>query len=303
VRVCGDANGTLTVESQAELDELSACEVIEGQLSIQAPDVTNLSPLAALRLVTDEFSIYGATALESLAGLTQLEHVGSLAFLQNDALTDLRGLETLRTIGGGVQVNRIAIDTNPKLGRISELSGASASVESVEIFGNPELTSLDGLPRVTSLRYLVVTATAVENLSAFSSLVECDDLAIEGNSALTTLALDDLAASTQLIVSSNTVLDRLSIPSLSTGGNVVVQGNTALREITFETLRTVDRLVIDGNPALTSLAGFDTLESANEMEIYGNASLPQCLVDELDARLQACLPRACEFNDATAACD
>jgi hypothetical protein len=64
-----------------------------------------------------------------------------------------------------------------------------------------------------------------------------------------------------------------------------------------------NQLTINGNPALATLGDSSALESVAVLEISYNPALPQCEVDALDARLQACGNRLCEGNDSTATCD
>jgi hypothetical protein len=321
VKVCSDPSGIIEVTSQAELDELEGCEVVDGQLSIRGADITDLGHLSALRLVTDELSFGECTDLRSFEGLAKLEHVGSFSIWACNAIAGFAGLDALRSIGGGPQNNRLLIADNESLVGITELEGVSIDVDDVEI-RNQALTSLEGLPFFTSLGSLWVSTAATE-LSAFSRLERCDRIGIANNFFLTTVDLDALVevgsievndgpaltslrlaaletGSLHLAVSSIAVL---ALPNLRTSENLSFQSNAALQEVTFPNLRTVSgQLVVTDNQALTSLGSLDNLESVGWLEIAWNGSFPQCFVDELEARLHACMPGSCEGNDQSASC-
>jgi hypothetical protein len=60
-------------------------------------------------------------------------------------------------------------------------------------------------------------------------------------------------------------------------------------------------LTIASNDVLSSLGALDELATVGSLTIAGNPALPQCFVDELDARLMAC--GSCAGNDTTATCN
>jgi hypothetical protein len=59
-------------------------------------------------------------------------------------------------------------------------------------------------------------------------------------------------------------------------------------------------LNISGNPALTTVGELPSLSVIDSLIIAGNTSLPQCEVDAIEARVNACT--ACESNDDNASC-
>jgi len=322
VKICSDPSGIIEVTSQDALEELSQCEVIEGQLWIRGANIDDLGPVSALRLVTDELAFSEVAQLESLEGLAKLEHVGSLYIAFSDAITDLQGLDGLRSIGGGLQNNRLVFEDNASLVSISELAEVSMTVDTVEI-NSQVLANFDGLPQFTSLRSVWIATPATE-LSMFSELERCDSIRITYNPSLTTINLDALAEGAlevldnpaltsigldaletgSLTFGGSPLVERVELPNLRTAANLVFQSNAGLQEIAFQNLRTVsDQFIVGGNEKLTSLGNLDALESVGQLEISWNPALPQCLVDELDARLGACGPRTCEGNNASATCE
>jgi hypothetical protein len=306
VRVC-DAVGmdaVVLVTTQAELEDISNCNVIDGQLWIRGASITDLRPLGALRRVTEELAVIDCSELDSLAGFTSLERVGSLGILNNERLPSLDGLETLRAIGGGSINHRLAIADNPLLTSISALGEATLTVTQLELHGNAALTSLEGLPRVRSLEWLSVVATSVTSLAVFSALEQSGAIVIERNPDLVTLGLDVLEEVGTMAVSENGALERVGLRALRTSEYLGVNGNAVLSDLDLSALETVSRqLTINGNPVLATLGDLSTLKSVELIEISYNAALPQCEVDALDARLQACGDGLCEGNDTTATCD
>jgi hypothetical protein len=305
VRVCHGVgvDNVLTVTTQAELEDISDCNVIDGQLWIRGATITDLRPLGALRRVTDELDVADCAELESLEGFTNLERVGSLGILNNERLPSLDGLEGLRAIGGGLN-HRLVITDNPVLDNISALGGATLTVTLVQFFGNPALTSLDGLPRVRSLEVLSVVATSVTSLAAFSDLEQSGEITVERNPDLVTLGLAALEDVGYMPISENEALEHAALPALRTSANLSVNGNAVLSALDLPALETVsNQLTINGNPLLATLGNLSALGSVGLLEISYNRSLPQCEVDALDTRLQACGDGLCEGNDSTATCD
>jgi hypothetical protein len=278
--------------------------VIDGQLWIRDASFTDLRPLAALKRVTDELAVVNCAELESLEGLTSLERVGSLAIMNNERLSSLDGLETLQAIGGGAINHRFAISDNPLLTRIAALAEATLTVTQVELHGNAALTSLEGLPRVQSLEWLGVRGSALTSLAALADLEHGGEILIESNPNLVALGLAALEDVGTMAVAENGALEHVALPALRTGDSLAVNGNAALLDLDVSALGSLsNRLTINGNPLLTTLGDLSALESVEVLEISYNALLPQCEVDALDARLQACGDGLCEGNDSTAMCE
>lgn len=101
---CTSISGDLTVSQDAveitELKGLETIQTIEGGLYITGPSLTTVDGLKNLTKVGGDLMIQ-SIALTSLDGLKNLESVGrDLYLIVCLELTDLKGLERLRSIGG-----------------------------------------------------------------------------------------------------------------------------------------------------------------------------------------------------------
>ena len=145
------------VQSAADAALYGACDRVDGDLRISAPELTDLSALAALRSVSGKLEIAGNSQLDDLSGLEQLEQVGSLSIHDNAELDDLSGLQNLRR------------------------------ATSVVVRENAELGSLRGLEGLTRLDALVIEHNGLYQATGLSSLVEVGSLVVDGNPKLNSL--------------------------------------------------------------------------------------------------------------------
>ncbi len=93
--------GNVIFTTQAEVDAWSACySIIDGSLTIQGTDITDLSYLSNIVEITDGLLIQ-QTGLVNLTGLDNLATIGGIVIIYfNSSLTSLNGLQTLATVGG-----------------------------------------------------------------------------------------------------------------------------------------------------------------------------------------------------------
>ena len=93
------------IASQAQLNSMVHCGIIDGYLYIQA-NVTNLLPLHNLTTITGHLVIRNTSALTNLSGLEQLDTVEEFVSIQqNAALLDLEGLSTLNSVGDNFYIH------------------------------------------------------------------------------------------------------------------------------------------------------------------------------------------------------
>jgi len=162
--VCGEPGDRVgTDESVAAL---AGCNIYRGDAISLSSAVTDLSPLASLRVIEGSLESPGFNAdLETLEGLEQLQSVGEFTFSRDGLrrvsgvsnlyevkghfklfslanLTDLDGLENLQSTG------TLDVMINPVLTNIDGLSGLQRVDGDLRIEGNPELMELDGLKRL-----------------------------------------------------------------------------------------------------------------------------------------------------------
>lgn len=145
---------------------------IEGNAKLAS--LTGLEWLVDLPPALGNVLISGNDSLTDLTGLDNLRTVGvhrigypgtssNTGVVGNAGLTSLAGLESLQTV-----TNTLAITGNDELLTLAALSNVGGELASgLTIYGNPKLTSLDGLDGLTSIRQLTLGG---------STLAPADDL-------------------------------------------------------------------------------------------------------------------------------
>ncbi|MFH1121966.1 MAG: T9SS type A sorting domain-containing protein [Bacteroidota bacterium] len=243
----------ITFTTQEQIDNFQTnypgCTEIEGDVTINGEDITNLNGLNVLTSIGGYFviGIYtwpsggGNPNLASLTGLDNLISIGGyLSISGNNALTSLTGLDDLCYIGG------LIVTGNNSLLDLTGIDNLTLTGGSVRIGGNPVLTNLSAL---INLNYIPGN---LELGTWYAS-------GIHGNPSLTNLeGLDNLD---------------------SIGGSFDIFLNISLQDITA--LENLIKIGSDlrmgywgGNPSLTSLAGMENLVSiGGSMEVRSNDSL------------------------------
>ncbi len=273
----------IELNSQARIDSFQSnyggggtCDTVPGTLRIGGPDVVDLTPLAALTTVRDQFQIRQTNNLVALDGLSALTSVGgdqtdaagSFYIFDNAALTNFIGLSGLVSVGG-----TLFISDNPVLTSVDGMSSLT-SVHGLEIGNNDSLTALSGISVLVSgsvsWSLEIGGNDALTNLNALSALTSVGGMSITHNYALANL--DGLAALTSV----ERALD--------------LRGNTALTNLDgLSALTNVGGLFqIIGNTVLTDIDGLSALASVgSDMSIKSNELLGNCvglarLVDQWD---------------------
>nr|NIQ90607.1 hypothetical protein [Deltaproteobacteria bacterium] len=133
------------IETAADLEALSGCATITGDLSIEYSPLTSLEELECLAHVSGSLDIKLNESLTSLKGLERVEYVGGdLGISVNRSLTSLAGLHNLRSIGG-----HLDIEHNDSLTSLAGLYSLEAVGRRLYISVNHSLTSLAGLENLT----------------------------------------------------------------------------------------------------------------------------------------------------------
>ncbi len=158
---------------------------------------------------------------------------------------------------------------NDSLADISALQGLTIIEGSLDISGNPLLTSLSGLDNVTEVRHglSVVGNDGLVDITALSALtVVDDDLVIEDNDALTTLAGLENLVEIGVAFANGIVSD----------GSLRIEDNAVLADVTaLHGLNSVAwDVVIRDNPMLTDAAANDLVAAigtiVNNVTVSGN---------------------------------
>ncbi len=126
---------------------------MQGDLSINGIDATDLEALDCLIRVAGHTSISGNAWLANLDGLSQLNAVGwTFVIYSNNALADLDGLASLTSVGLGADqagnqpgTGRLVISGNNALSNLNGLSQLSHLDGKLEISNNPNLPTCQAI--------------------------------------------------------------------------------------------------------------------------------------------------------------
>jgi hypothetical protein len=294
--------GAILVENQAQLDQLAGCRQIDGDLFVRPFTGVDFTPLASLRVVQGKldlgrYSVFdpipetdseGIDALydaqqvivnsgwmTSLAGLEQLERVGSLS-LSGLSAPSLEPLSNLRALTG---TGTLEIGPCSSLTDLHGLEGLSGLVDFISSCAS--LVSLHGLTFPTRIRNLQLMAdqgiplsngehTQLADLTGLD-VEEVANLRIE-SSALTSFAgLEQLRqAKTMFIYSNPLLVDLSALNSLESVDDLTVQEDARLEQLPdFSSLRTLRTLQVGYNDSLASIGSFGGL--MEDLEIFGVA--------------------------------
>jgi hypothetical protein len=267
----------ITFETQVEIDNFQTsypgCTEIEGNVTINGDDITNLNGLNVLTSVGGSLTIgepWGWNANPALVNLTGLENLtsigGDLTLELNSILANLTGLDNLSAIVGSLSINNNLLLTDiTSLGALTSIGGGLVLGNQSWLgypLGNPLLISLAGLEGITSLAGLTIIGNhALSDLTGLNNIQSISgSVVIGGNNTLSTLnglgTLTHIGGNLQFGIAAqlgwidNPLLDNLTgLEGLTEIGgdlNLAVIGND---------------LIMEDNYLITSLAGLDNLDS------------------------------------------
>jgi hypothetical protein len=305
----------ITFTTQSQIDNFPInypnCTQIQGDVTINGTNITNLNGLSVLTSIGGFLIIGGNDGLSSLTGLDSLTSIGDYLYINyNPILTTLTGLNGLTSIGSKLEISSnesltnlsglnlltsvgayITIEENKNLINFSGLDALTSVGSFIFINGNENLTSLLGLTDLTSIGSLRIEYNnALTSLSGMNSLTSIGSaLRIRYNNALTSLSgLDNWTSiGGYLQISSNEALTTLSgLNSLtSIEGDIEINYNYALNNLSgLENLASVGGLlVITYDTTLNSLAGLDNIDagSLSYLRIENNYHLSNCAVQSI----------------------
>ena len=234
--------------------------------------LTDLRGLEALTELSDTLVISLNDNLETLAGLDNLREVGGDVYLEENA-----SLISLKALGNLTSVDTLSITYHASLANLRGLEGIEQLRGGLLIAYNDALTDITGLDNVRSVADLLGIAynpsltdiTALNNLTSVGAT-----LGIIDNDALTNLAgLDNLTVVAGVV----NIADNARLQSLAglnrlalIGSSLFVTNNDALSSLTA--LRNVQR--IGGNIAISDndAAAFTSLIGITNLPNYDNSN-------------------------------
>lgn len=182
--ICPPGNVTFTTQAEVSnfLAQYPNCTQINGNLTIEGWDVTNLSSLGNLTSITGDMNMYLVNSSASLTGFQNITTVGGRVYIefQRPNVDYLSGLTSV----GGLVIAGAGI-TN--LNGLSNITGHIPG--NLEVFGNP-ITNLTGLNNITSVGndLLIAFSNNLVDLTGLNNITSIGkSLIIHFNNNLTSL--------------------------------------------------------------------------------------------------------------------
>ncbi len=245
------------IDSQLEIDNFQSnypgCTEIEGYLTINGDDITNLNGLSNITAIGGYVIIAPTPYLTSLSGLESLTSIGSFLSITDTSLLDIQALSSLTSINGSIYISNTLIESLEGLNSLTTVNG------SLTIRKNHSLSTLEGLEGLTTLPEDL-------NISHNNSL-----MSLLGINALTSVGMD-------LLITNNPSLPNLEglEQITSVGGWLsIIQNHLFVNLNELQSLTTVgDKLWILQNNGLENLDGLNNLASiGGDVEIRLNYKL------------------------------
>ncbi|HTV25370.1 MAG TPA: hypothetical protein VMG12_42035 [Polyangiaceae bacterium] len=293
-----DVEGDVRIRSQAELDELSGCEQIGGDLSIEIFEGTDLSPLSALRVVGGSLEIglpppFSSEGVETLEELDELDAEYDAILARMRAIADAGWLESLHGVEALEQVGtlRLVDISAPDLRAFVSLRNVAAHYRSanagiVGMLRMRNLVDLSGLENITGVRSLAMQQNPVlESLDGITLGAGLDEVSLGGNPRLYDLdALIPLErVQKNFILSGSAARDLDALANLGYAyGGVEIESNPELVDATgLNGLVAADELNIERNTALRRVPEFQALSSIRRIAFEDNPQLETVTIDAL----------------------
>jgi len=298
---------------QQEIDDFAAnypgCTTITGPVYIYEVfpgAIENLNGLEQLTHVENNLTISGNTVLASLLGLHHLKVVEGIYVDDNDALTDLSGLEQLDTIRKFCSVTNnnalaslaglselryighgLGINSNPALQNLNGLENLNNIAGFFILENTPNLASMEGLQNLEQVGgdFLMYgykplgTLNGLENLKSVGGILQIEDAQIldfTGLGGLTKIGKS-------LYIENNALLgDTKGLENLkSIGENLVVSACQQLTAINnLNSLDSIGKgIVLVNNPNLNDIGGLAQVPAVkSNVEIRNNPQLSDCAI-------------------------
>lgn len=220
------------------LDALSNLTNVGGIVLTSNTSLRNIDGLRNVTRLPGNLFISGAplAELEALSGLTT---IGGGLSLDDVPLGTLNGLRNVSTIGAHLNLQKTNLRDLRGLERLSAICAEPAGMSAcdLDVWSNPLLESLDGLPATAELSQITLFDNdALADLSALRPVRRIsNDILIAFNDSLTSIA--DLAA-IEFVGNGVTVLDNARLPTCAVhawrlgidywGGAFFIDGNDDL---------------------------------------------------------------------------
>uniref|UniRef100_UPI004049B43A LamG-like jellyroll fold domain-containing protein n=1 Tax=Flavobacterium sp. TaxID=239 RepID=UPI004049B43A len=206
INTCPTGNVTLT--TQAEVDALATCTIINGNLTINATSVLDLTPLNNIVTINGSLQINQLQNTGSATWFQNLNSISGNIVINGSQLSQLSGFSNITNVSGQIQlINNSNLTTLNAFGSV-----VSAGID---IQNSPLLTSLSTFNNLTTISTLKIQNTALSNLDAFDSVTSITGASVEliNNPSLNAIALPALSIVnfTSLSIVNNTLLSTCQV--------------------------------------------------------------------------------------------
>jgi hypothetical protein len=266
--------GSVLIENQQQLDQLTGCEVIEGNLHVRPFDGADFRPLAALREVGGALELGRMTALDMLELPLEIQEDIDAIFAREQAIIDsgwlasLAGFENLERAGSLTLTGVSA----PDLEAFSKLSALTNGAV-LQIGPCSGLLALTGLERLRGVVNLSLTCESLESLAGPSFAARMMDVYITGSN-LTDLGALDLESVNELRIEYTAIESLDALSGLTRANHIDVWGNSALTDVdAFDALAFGGYIRFGINPLLERLPEFTSLYELSSFIVTSNESL------------------------------
>jgi|GEM_PF-5817878 len=263
-----------------------ATTVACGQ-TVSAGDDTETSDCPELTWADPDVNTLRVTTASEADTLPHYTHIeGHLSIKEIPGKTDLSFLECLQEVEGQIGINGLDLQSLAGLERLERVEVAAGTWPpgKIEVWGNPKLTSVDGLSGLTHVDRLVVRGNPLlVSLEGLSALETAQSIVIEDNDALTTVGLRALKSVEGISISPFSCESASGIPVRPIYGN-----NNLVEFDGLDSLETFEEIVIAGNENLKSIEGLSHLSSATGLHLITlvqNTSLPYAHIIEFEQQL------------------
>jgi hypothetical protein len=207
------------------ITSLLACGAGACTATVDRPATAAVAPVECPAATLDS-----AAAVASYAACDSVE--GDLRIVGTD-LSDLTALQRLRSVSGTLEIS-----SNPELETLSGLERLS-SVQGLEIRGNIALSSLRGLEGLERMERLVIERNGLHDTAGLSNLRQVGDLAVVGNAKLISLhGLRHVSQARTVRVQHNPLLCGHFglLPELKSVDRLIIRSNRGLSRRDVESL-------------------------------------------------------------------
>ncbi|MBP9194191.1 MAG: T9SS type A sorting domain-containing protein [Saprospiraceae bacterium] len=260
--------------SQSQLNtfaiENQGCFEILGDVLIRGNDITNLDPLNTIQSIKGNLRINDNPKLTNLNGLNTLKSIGGfLTVFNNSILISISDLNNLEYVDKGV-----SFSANNNLISLSGLENIKKTT-SLSIVTCHKISDLTPLQGMDSLGILSLNDTYLDNLNGLNNLHHINQIEINGNSKLKSIAsLNSIESITDYIrIKDNPELESISgLNNLKRVSNFVsIVNNSKLVDFTgLENLSEVKDLLIGFNSNLKNFNGLSSLTNIKGLFILNN---------------------------------